>query len=246
MVGLARGIDMRPLHNASADLTALTEGELLRLARNGDPGAFRTIMQRNNLRLYRVARSVLGEDSEVEDVLQEAYVRALAGLADFRGQASLSTWLTRIVVNEALGRIRKQRPMVSLEAVEGTMIDYDRAVVPFPLSAQAPDPERATARREIRSVVERLIEELPEPFRVVFVMRAVEEMSVEETACILQLQPETVRTRLHRARQSLRRALEAEFASALTDTFPFDARRCNRVVDAVVLRLKEAGLLEGR
>jgi RNA polymerase sigma-70 factor (ECF subfamily) len=189
---------MRRLHQGTADLTALTEGELLGSARKGDSRAFRAIMQRNNLRLYRVARSVLGDDREVEDVLQEAYVRAFAGLADFRGQASLSTWLTRIVLNEALGRVRKQRPTVSLEAVEGTMIDDDSAVIPFPLSAQA-DPERAAARREIRGLLERLIDDLPEQFRVVFVMRAVEEMSVEETARTLQLQPETVRTRLHRA-----------------------------------------------
>jgi RNA polymerase sigma-70 factor, ECF subfamily len=236
---------MRTLNHPGPDLTALAEGELLNLARNGDSGAFRAIMQRNNQRLYRVARSVLGDDREVEDVLQEAYVRAFAGLADFRGEASLSTWLTRIVLNEALGRVRKQRPTVSLEAVEGTMTDYGSAVVPFPLSAQAPDPEREAARREIRSVLERLIDELPEQFRVVFVMRAVEEISVDETARILQLQPETVRTRLHRARQSLQRALEAELGSALTGTFPFDARRCARVADAVVLRLAEAGLLDG-
>src|SRR5206468_12242728 len=158
--------------NLSADLAALPEAELLILARNGESRAFRAIMQRNNLRLSRVARSVLGDDREVEDVLQEAYVRAFAGLADFRGQASLSTWLTRIVLNEALGRVRKQRPTVSLEAVEGTMIDDDSAVIPFPLSVQAADPERAAARREIRAVVERLIDELPEQFRVVFVMRA--------------------------------------------------------------------------
>ena len=125
MLGLARGTDMRSLHQAYADLAALTDGELLHLARNRDSGAFRAIMQRNNQRLYRVARSVLGDDRDVEDVLQEAYVRAFAGLADFRGEASLSTWLTRIVLNEALGHVRKQRPTVSLEAVEGTMIDSD-------------------------------------------------------------------------------------------------------------------------
>ena len=231
---------MRPLHHPYADLTALPEGELLNLARNGDSGAFRAIMQRNNQRLYRVARSVLGDDREVEDVLQETYVRAFAGLADFRGQASLSTWLTRIVLNEGLGRVRKHRPTVSLEVVEDAMSDFDSAVIPFP--AQAPDPERAAARREIRGIVERLIDQLPEQFRVVFVMRAAEEMSVEETARILQLQPETVRTRLHRARQSLQRTLEAEFASTLTGMFPFDAPRCNRVADAVISRLVEVGL----
>ncbi len=202
-------------------------------------------MQRNNLRLYRVARSVLGDDREVEDVLQDAYVRAFSGLAQFRGEASVSTWLMRLVVNEALGRVRKRRPTVSLETVEGTMTDYKSGVIPFPLSTQDEDPERAAARREIRGVVERLIDDLPEQFRVVIVMRAVEEMSVEETARILQLQPETVRTRMHRARQNLQRALEAELTSTLAGAFPFDARRCARVADAVVWRLAEAGLLNG-
>ena len=134
-------------------------------------------MQRNNLRLYRVARSVLGDDRDVEDVLQEAYVRAFAGLADFRGEATLSTWLTRIVLNEALGRVRRQRPTVSVEIVESATAADEGAVIPFPLSAQAADAEREAARREIRSVVERLIDQLPEQFRVVFVMRAVEEFT---------------------------------------------------------------------
>ena len=117
-------------------------------------------------------------------------------------------------------------------------------VTRFPAAAQA-GPERAAAQREVRSVVERVIDELPEQFRVVFVMRAVQEMSVEETARILQLQPETVRTRFYRARQSLQRGLQAELASALTGAFPFDARRCVRVADAVELRLAKAAALTG-
>src|SRR4051794_34682524 len=162
---------MRQVHQGTADLTALSEGELLSSAREGDTGAFRAIMQRNNRRLYRVARSVLGDEREVEDVLQEAYVRAFAGLAEFRGEAGLSTWLTRIVLNEALGRVRKRRPTVP---VEDTLTTDGCAVLPFPLSARGADPEQAAARREIRFVLERLIDELPEPFRVVFVMRAIE------------------------------------------------------------------------
>ena len=133
---------LRALHNLSADLAALPDAELLILARNGEFRAFRAIMQRNNLRLYRVARSVLGDDRDVEDVLQEAYVRAFAGLADFRAEATLSTWLTRIVLNEALGRVRKQRPTVSLEVIESATAADEGAVIPFPLSAQAADPER--------------------------------------------------------------------------------------------------------
>src|SRR3954467_11378724 len=121
---------MRKVHRGAADLATPPEDELLGLARKGESGAFRAIMQRNNLRLYRVARSVLGDDREVEDVLQEAYVRAFTGLPEFRGEASLSTWLTRIVLNEALGRVRKQRPTVSLEMVESAMADQDGAVIP--------------------------------------------------------------------------------------------------------------------
>lgn len=219
------------------DLDALPDAELVGLARQGNGSAFRAIMQRHNRRLYRVARSVLQDDSEAEDVVQEAYVRAFGALSDFRGDSSLSTWLTRIALNEALGRRRRRRPVVDLAALETQGARDQARVVPFPGTEAESDPERAAARQEIRRLLERAIDDLPGPFRVVFVMRAIEEMSVAETASYLGLREETVKTRLHRARRLLRRALDERLASALEGTFPFAGARCARITQRVLVRL---------
>jgi RNA polymerase sigma-70 factor (ECF subfamily) len=220
------------------DIDALSDGELVGLANQGNAAAFRAIMQRHNSRLYRVARGILGDESEAEDAVQEAYVRAFSHLAEFRGDAKLSTWLTRIVMNEALGRLRRQRPTVDLTVLDSLHNSEDPRIIPFPLAdAAAENPERSAARRQIRQLLERAVDDLPESFRVVFVMRAIEEMSVEETAAYLNLRPETVKTRLHRARRLLRKALDAQLASTLADAFPFAGARCARMADAVLLRL---------
>ena len=228
---------MQSVQATQAALTALDDRELAHLARQGEPGAFRAIMLRNNQRLYRVARSVVRDDSEAEDVLQEGYVRAFAAIGEFRSEASLSTWLTRIVLNEALGRVRKRRPTVELDNLDTSDGRESVRVVPFPSAGGDMDPERAAAQRQVGGLLERVIDELPKPFRVVFMMRAVEEMSIEETAYALGLRPETVKTRLHRARRLLRNALASELASVLTGTFPFGGWRCARVADAVLSRL---------
>lgn len=227
---------MRSVQATQAAFTTLDDRELALLARQGEPGAFRAIMLRHNRRLYRVARSVVRDDSEAEDVLQEGYVRAFAAMGEFRNEASLSTWLTRIVLNEALGRVRKRRPTVGLDGLDASGRE-SAGVIAFPLASGDADPERAAAQREVSFLLERVIDELPEPFRVVFMMRAVEEMSIEETAHALGLRPESVKTRLHRARRLLRDALVSKLASALTGTFPFGGRRCARVADAVLSRL---------
>lgn len=229
---------MRSAQTVQTAFTALDDHELALLGRRGEQGAFRAIMLRNNRRLYRVARSVVQDDSEAEDVLQEGYVRAFAAMGDFRNDSSLSTWLTRIVLNEALGRVRKRRPTVDLDGLEASGGREGARVIPFPLVGGTIDPERAAARREIGDLLERSIDELPEPFRVVFMMRAVEEMSIEETAHALGLRPETVKTRLHRARRLLRDALASKLASVFTGTFPFGGGRCARVADTVLSRLR--------
>jgi RNA polymerase sigma-70 factor (ECF subfamily) len=221
----------------SRDLEALDDLELVALARRRDGEAFRVIMQRNNQRLYRVARSVVADDSEAEDVVQQAYVNAFGSLATFRGEASLATWLTRITLNEALGRLRRQRPMVDLEALDAEPAGNAK-IIPFPLMSEDIDPERAAAQRQIRHLIERAIDDLPEIFRVVFVMRDVEGLSIEETADFLGLEPATVKTRLHRARQQLRRALDEQLASTLTEAFPFQGKRCQQTADAVLQRLQ--------
>jgi RNA polymerase sigma-70 factor, ECF subfamily len=220
----------------SVDLAALGDAELAQLACQRHGGAFRTIMQRHNRRLYRVARSVMRNDSEAEDVVQEAYVRAFSNLATFRGESSLATWLSRIALNEALGRLRGRRPSADLTEIESRQPTQSQ-IIPFPNSSQQLDPERTMAQREIQLIVERAIDELPEAFRTVLVARVIEEMSIEETADLLGIRPETVKTRLHRARGLLKEALEKRVGSVLTDAFPFDGQRCERMTSTVLRRL---------
>jgi RNA polymerase sigma-70 factor, ECF subfamily len=217
-------------------VAALTDPELVELAATGDELAFRTIMQRHNQRLYRLARTMLKDDAEAEDVVQESYLRAFAGLSGFRGEASLATWLTRITINEALGRKRKQRPTVGLEHAEAVPAESAQ-IIRFPMMNTVADPERSAAQQQIRTLLERSIDGLPEPFRVVFVMRDVEGMSIEETAASLGIRPETVKTRLHRARRLLRRELDEQLATTLKDAFPFAGARCARITEAVLKRM---------
>jgi len=211
------------------------DAELVDRARRRDSEAFRVIMQRHNRRLYRIARAVLRNDGEAEDAVQEAYVRAFTHLAEFRGDASLATWLSRIVLNEALGRIRRRRGERDLAALENPMPQAD--IIPFPLAAPPPDPERSMAQRQIQQMLEHAIDDLPDDFRTVLVARVIEDMSVEETARLLGLRAETVKTRLHRARKLLRDALERQVGPALTDAFPFDGARCARMTEQVLARL---------
>jgi RNA polymerase sigma-70 factor (ECF subfamily) len=219
----------------------LRDLELIARAREGDELAFRAIIERHNQPLYRLARAVLKDDSEAEDAVQEAYLKAFGALAAFRGESSLRTWLTRIALNEALGRKRKQRPTVEI----GTIISLEEnsaEIIEFPTMRTEPDPERNAARGEIRRLLESAIDSLPEAFRAVFVMRDVEEMSIEETAGLLGIRPETVKTRLHRARRLLRESLDEQFSSALKGAFPFGGARCARMTEAVLERLRRREL----
>lgn len=194
-----------------------------------DAGAFRTIIKTYNQRLYRIARGILRNDAEAEDVVQEAYVRAFANLAAFRGDASLATWLSRIVINEALGRLRKRRRTVAMPE------NPEAQIIRFPLNP-SDDPERTMAQRQILALVERATDSLPDIYRMVFVARVIEGLSMEETADLLGLRPETVKTRLHRARSLLRKALDDEIGPVLLDAFPFAGRRCERLTKAVMGR----------
>jgi RNA polymerase sigma-70 factor (ECF subfamily) len=211
------------------------EAELVQRARNRDEAAVRAIMQSNNRRLYRIARGILRNDSEAEDVVQETYVRAFTHLQDFRGDSSLATWLARIAMNEALGRLRRQRPGVEWTSLPpGTL---EAQVIQFPLSAISEDPEKSMAQREIQHVVEHAIDELPDAFRIVFITRVIEGMNVEETAEILGLKPATVKTRLHRARTMLRDNVEKKIGPVVMEAFPFAGKRCERLTNAVLKRL---------
>ncbi|HZY32603.1 MAG TPA: RNA polymerase sigma factor [Rhodanobacter sp.] len=223
-------------HVAPVDYAALDDNALVALVRDGHREAFRHIMQRCNQRLFRIARSVIGEDSEAEDVLQESYMRAYHKLDSFRGDSTLLTWLTSIVLNEARGRLRKRHTMVGLEQVDAA-VDDTHQVIQFPSKFGSEDPAVSAARAQIRHLLEHAIDELPESFRTVYMMREVEECSVEETASLLAIKPETVKTRLHRARRLLRTSLQGTLAETMSEAFPFMGRRCARVTDAVMARL---------
>ena len=216
-------------------LEDLDDAELVQLAQQRDGAAFWLIMKRHNQRLYRVAHSVLVDDAEAEDVVEEAYVRAFAHLSEFRGEARLSTWLTRIVLNESLVR-RQRRHMVEARTAEALHDPADASIL-TPSSARGANPEAAAALTEIRLLLEKAVDRLPEGFRVVFVMRDIEEMSTEETALHLGLRPQTVKTRLHRARRLLREELRDKLAAVFTDTFPFAGARCDRFIQSVLDRL---------
>lgn len=229
---------MRPLKHIDHD--RLPEAELVRLAQAGDGDAFRVIMQRGNQRLFRVARGVVRDDAEAEDVLQEAYVRAFAAIEGFRGEAGVMTWLTRIVLNEARGRLRRRRPTVGVEQIEAAQMEVGQ-VIPFPNAFGSASPEADAARAQIRGVIEHAVDELPDAFRMVFILRDIEELSIEETAAQLDIRPETVKTRLHRARRLLREALDARLAGAMAEAFPFLGARCGRITEAVLVRLAADG-----
>ena len=225
-----------PGGNRAVDFGALSETALAALAVGGDRDAFRAIMQRCNQRLFRIARSVVRDDAEAEDVLQESYLRAFAAIGGFRGEASLFTWLTQITLNEARVRLRKRRHSVGLEAIE-TEQENGAQVIAFPRSFGAGTPESDAARAETRRLMEAAIDELPEAFRLVFILREIEGCTGEETAQQLGIQVETVKTRLFRARKLLRQALHEKLASSVTEAFPFLGARCERITAAVLERM---------
>jgi RNA polymerase sigma-70 factor, ECF subfamily len=226
---------MQTVKTTRPDYSQYPDEELVALVRRGQREAFRSIMQRHNRRLYRIARGVVRDDAEAEDVVQEGYVRAYAALTEFRGECALATWLTQIVLNEARGRLRRRRP--TEDPLAPDRIPQDSRVVIFPGTSAVDNPEAAVARTELRRLLERAVDELPDPFRLVFIMRDIDEMSVEEAAAQLDIRPETVRTRLHRARRLLRARLDEKLACVLKDTFPFAGARCARITDAVMARL---------
>lgn len=228
---------MTDSHN-QARLPALDETTsddvLVRAAQGGDNRAFRAILTKYNRRLYRIARGILRNDTEAEDAVQEAYVSAFTHLATFRGDSSLSTWLSRIVMNESLGRLRTRRPMAELAEVETP--SQAAEIIQFPNTVRT-DPERTMAQRELLRLVERVTDELPDVYRTVFVTRVIEGMSVEDTAELLGIRIETVKTRLHRARKLVREHLDREIGPVMLDAFPFAGKRCERMTENVMQRL---------
>ncbi|MFL4969984.1 MAG: RNA polymerase sigma factor [Xanthobacteraceae bacterium] len=215
-----------------------SDSELLERARQGRADAFGALVRRHDRYLYRLARSILRDDQEAEDVVQQTYLKAFTKIGDFRGEATLRTWLTRIALNEALRRKRRQHRQVELGEID-TARERVRSQIYLTPMAQA-TPEGEVARGQIRRMLEHAIDDLPLAFRTVFVMREVEEATVEETANVLGVKAETVRTRLHRARNMLRERLGEQFAAALKDVFPFERPRCDALVGRL---LGKIGLL---
>jgi len=220
---------------------AVSDEELVRSISSGDRAAFVVLMRRYDQLLYRTSRSILKNDAEAEDAVQEGYLLAYRGIARFRKEAKLSTWLVRIVANEAMGRLRKTR--------RAGVLQLDNIALQKMQEANMEGPERpdeSLSRADTRRLIEANIDALPDAYRVVFVLRAVQELSVEETSEALGIPKATVRSRFSRARSLLREALSKEMDIALGDVFPFAGARCDRMVDSVMTMLKLAEPSPGR
>jgi RNA polymerase sigma-70 factor (ECF subfamily) len=227
------------LTSAAKDDRQAGDEDILRRIAAGEQDAFELLMRRYNRPLYRTARAILKDDAEAEDALQEAYLLAFRNLAKFRGESSLLTWLTRIVVNGAIARSRKTAR--TAEIIEfGSEPDWDDESAEAAMDKDpAEQPDQAAQRGEVRRLVEKKIDALPEAFRIVFMLRGVEELTVEETAASLGIPEATVRTRFFRARSMLRESLSREIDFATEGAFAFDGGRCDRIVRQVLAGLDE-------
>ncbi len=204
--------------------------EVVRRVRAGELALFEVLMRRYNQRLYRVTRSILRDEAEVEDVMQQAYVNAYLHLGQFAGRARFATWLTRIAVHEALARVRRRGR--TKEVVMSDTGETEAAV-----ASVRPDPEQEALAGELRRLLETALDALPRPARTVFVLREVEGLSTADAAASLGVSEDVVKTRLSRARAQLRRELFERAGLVRRDAFPFHAQRCDRVVAAVLARL---------
>jgi len=216
-------------------LSTLPDSEIVRRVRGGDRALFEVLMRRHNQRIYRAARAIVKDETEVEDVMQQAYINAFLHLHQFEERAEFSTWLTRIALNEAFARRQKLRTIESITA----NVDADRGAFMDTIRSPQPDPERQAYAQELRRVLEDAVDELPETYRAVFMLRDVEGLSTSETSAGLGLGEEAVKTRLHRARAMIRRAVSARVGSVAAGAFQFPATRCDRVVAAVLQRISQ-------
>lgn len=220
----------------------LSDQELVRLVSSGDRAAVELLVRRYDQLLYRTARAILKDDSEAEDAVQEAFLLAHRSIAKFRQDAKLSTWLVRIVANAALGRLRKNTRRQRIIQLGDAVLQEPRG-----LSKDAPEqPDEALSRADTRRLLETKIDALPDLYRAVFVLRAVQELSVEETSEALGIPKATVRSRFSRARSLLRDSLSRELEAGLGDVFPFAGARCDLMVDSVMTQLELAGALSPR
>ena len=223
--------------NHSPAVADASDLELAFRAAAGDEVAFEAIMRRHNRLLFRTARAILKSDTDAEDVVQQAYLQAWQALGNFRADARLSTWLVRIVVNEALGQIRRRK--LKIVPLESAMVSTQQMDTSWQQDDMDRGPDRTVMRSELRRIMEARIDLLPDDFRRVFMLRGVEEMSAQEVSQILEIPEATVRTRFFRARSMLREGLSQDLDMALSDAFTFDGERCNRIVSLVRARLPQ-------
>lgn len=210
---------------------AAEERSLIERIAGGDRAAFEHLMRRHNRRLYRLARATLRDDKEAEDALQDVYLQVWRSISQFRGEASLATWLSRLVINACIGRLRRDSRRHNVVNIVNATSAPEMEQVP---AAEGELPDRSLARVQLRQLLERKLDELPESFRVVFVLRSVEDMSVEEAAQALDIPEATVRSRHFRAKSLLREALAQEIDLAERDVFDFGGEHCDRIVAAVM------------
>jgi len=220
---------------------AASDDELVERVRRGDTSAFELIMRRHNQRLYRLARSIVRAPSDAAEAVQDAYVQAYEKLPSYRGPATFAAWLGRIVLNKAMDRVRDRGRVISLEACLSQERGDDLPrIPPERLASQLGNPEQLAASSDIRRLIEQAVDALPDEFRSVFMLRAVEGLGVEEVARQLDVPAATVRTRYHRARSRLRGHLGDRLELTLPAAFPFAGARCDAIVAAVLARLPQA------
>ena len=220
---------MEPAVLAQFAADELTDEDIVDRIRGGEVALYEMLIRRHNQRLYRTIRAILRDDRDVEDVMQQAYVDAYRHLDQFRGAAKFSTWLTRIAVNRAIRSGRgARRGLALVPAISDVGLTIEQTAAPVI------DPEHAMYGHELRVLLESSIERLPEPFRIVFVMREVEGLSTAETAACLEINEDTVKTRLHRAKRLLREHLDSRLGPAAGSVYRFHLSRCDRVVAGVM------------
>jgi RNA polymerase sigma-70 factor (ECF subfamily) len=215
----------------------LPDAELAARVRTGDPALFELIMRRYNRRLFRITRSILGDDAAAEDAMQEAYVAAYFKLGQFRGPDGFASWLCQIAVNQAL--MQRRRSRISLAPLTALDEPSNREALIAETSSAGDNPAAGVHEQQLRRLMEEALDKLPEVYRTAFVLREVEQMSVADTAQCLGIEQATVKTRVHRARRLLQRDLSGELAAALTGAFDFDGARCDRIVARVIARLSQ-------
>jgi RNA polymerase sigma-70 factor (ECF subfamily) len=227
---------MKSRANAALDYRALNDAQLAQRCAARDRGAVQHVIAANNQRLFRAAWSILKSRPDAEEAVQAAYLSAFANIGSFEGRSALSTWLTRIVVNEALGRRRAEERRRRHLQQEGVALldDYRDALM---RGSNADQPDVAVAREQIRKLLEQAVAQLPDPFRTVFVLREVEGLTSEETAEILDVPVATVKTRLFRSRRRLQETLAPEVATVLSGAFPFAGSDCAALAERVLAAL---------